>query len=67
MDTANQSAAGIRIAIEGCGHGTLHAIYAEVEKQCKDRKWDDIDLLIIGGDFQASILSSFDILRCWNV
>ncbi len=36
------------------GHGTLNAIYAAVERSCKERKWDTVDLLIIGGDFQVS-------------
>ncbi|KOS23267.1 Lariat debranching enzyme [Escovopsis weberi] len=46
-------ATGIRVAIEGCGHGTLNAIYASVAESCKARGWDGVDLLIIGGDFQA--------------
>ncbi|OQV03034.1 hypothetical protein CLAIMM_08134 [Cladophialophora immunda] len=44
---------GVRIAVEGCGHGTLHAIYASVEEACRVKGWDGVDLLIIGGDFQA--------------
>ncbi|TVY49944.1 Lariat debranching enzyme [Lachnellula occidentalis] len=44
---------GLRIAVEGCGHGTLDAIYAAVQKACEVRGWDGVDLLIIGGDFQA--------------
>ncbi|KAK4102017.1 DBR1-domain-containing protein [Parathielavia hyrcaniae] len=44
---------GVRIAVEGCGHGTLNAIYAAVDTACKERQWDGVDLLIIGGDFQA--------------
>lgn len=44
---------GLRIAVEGCGHGTLHAIYASVKKSCELKGWDGVDLLIIGGDFQA--------------
>ncbi|KAI0415526.1 lariat debranching enzyme, C-terminal domain-containing protein [Xylaria grammica] len=44
---------GVRVAIEGCGHGTLDAIYASVATACKAQGWDDVDLLIIGGDFQA--------------
>ncbi|KAJ4306743.1 lariat debranching enzyme [Collariella sp. IMI 366227] len=44
---------GVRIAVEGCGHGTLNAIYAAVDRSCKERNWDGVDLLIIGGDFQA--------------
>ncbi|KAI1754815.1 lariat debranching enzyme, C-terminal domain-containing protein [Xylaria castorea] len=44
---------GVRVAIEGCGHGTLDAIYASVAKASKARGWDGVDLLIIGGDFEA--------------
>ncbi|QUC23804.1 uncharacterized protein UV8b_08045 [Ustilaginoidea virens] len=44
---------GVRVAIEGCGHGTLNAIYEAVDKSCKVRGWKGVDLLIIGGDFQA--------------
>jgi lariat debranching enzyme len=44
---------GLRIAVEGCGHGTLHAIYASVKKSCELKGWDGVDLLIIGGDFQV--------------
>ena len=35
------------------GHGTLNAIYAAVAESCKARGWDGVDVLIIGGDFQA--------------
>jgi lariat debranching enzyme len=44
---------GLRIAIEGCGHGTLNDIYASVKKSCELRGWSGVDLLIIGGDFQV--------------
>ncbi|KAI0205559.1 lariat debranching enzyme, C-terminal domain-containing protein [Astrocystis sublimbata] len=44
---------GVRVAIEGCGHGTLDAIYASVDRASKAQGWDGVDLLIIGGDFQA--------------
>ncbi|KAF2832944.1 lariat debranching enzyme [Ophiobolus disseminans] len=44
---------GLRIAVEGCGHGVLHDIYASVAKACELKGWPDVDLLIIGGDFQA--------------
>ncbi|KAL1840914.1 hypothetical protein VTJ49DRAFT_7612 [Mycothermus thermophilus] len=44
---------GVRVAVEGCGHGTLNAIYAAVKRACDERQWDGVDLLIIGGDFQA--------------
>ncbi|KAF2691316.1 DBR1-domain-containing protein [Lentithecium fluviatile CBS 122367] len=45
--------AGLRIAVEGCGHGTLNDIYASVKKSCELKGWPGVDLLIIGGDFQA--------------
>ncbi|PHH89239.1 hypothetical protein CDD83_6430 [Cordyceps sp. RAO-2017] len=44
---------GVRVAVEGCGHGTLNAIYTSVAESCKARGWDGVDLVIIGGDFQA--------------
>ncbi|KAH7397078.1 lariat debranching enzyme [Pyrenochaeta sp. MPI-SDFR-AT-0127] len=44
---------GLRIAVEGCGHGVLHDIYASVTTACKLKGWPDVDLLIIAGDFQA--------------
>ena len=53
---------GVRLAIEGCGHGTLHAIYASVAEACKQKCWPGIDLLIIGGDFQA-VRNAYD-LNC---
>ncbi|KAL2160210.1 hypothetical protein VTH06DRAFT_1866 [Thermothelomyces fergusii] len=46
--------ASVRVAVEGCGHGALNAIYTAVKRACKERKWDGVDLLIIGGDFQAA-------------
>ncbi|KAJ8108641.1 hypothetical protein ONZ43_g6364 [Nemania bipapillata] len=44
---------GVRVAIEGCGHGTLDAIYSSVTKASRAQGWDGVDLLIICGDFQA--------------
>jgi lariat debranching enzyme len=44
------------------GHGTLNAIYAAVEESCKARSWDGVDLLIIGGDFQASYESDLGLV-----
>jgi lariat debranching enzyme len=44
---------GLRIAVEGCGHGTLHDIYASIKESCKLKGWDTVDLVIIGGDFQV--------------
>ena len=57
-----QEVQGVRLAIEGCGHGTLHAIYASVEESCKQKGWPGVDLLIIGGDFQA-VRNAYD-LNC---
>lgn len=54
--------AGVRLAIEGCGHGTLHAIYASVAAACNLKGWPGVDLLIIGGDFQA-VRNGYD-LNC---
>jgi lariat debranching enzyme len=53
---------GVRLAVEGCGHGTLHDIYASVKEACKRKEWPGVDLLIIGGDFQ-SVRNAFD-LNC---
>ena len=50
----------MRVAIEGCGHGTLHAIYASIQKTCEIQSWNGVDLVIIGGDFQA-VRNSFDL------
>ncbi|CAK7272479.1 lariat debranching enzyme [Sporothrix epigloea] len=44
----------VRLAIEGCGHGTLDAIYGAVDASCDKRGWSGVDLVIIGGDFQAT-------------
>ncbi|TPX23186.1 hypothetical protein DIZ76_012512 [Coccidioides immitis] len=44
---------GFRLAIEGCGHGKLHEIYDSVKKSAEAKGWDGVDLVIIGGDFQA--------------
>ncbi|MCJ1288084.1 hypothetical protein MMC26_007437 [Xylographa opegraphella] len=55
----------VRIAVEGCGHGTLHGIYASITKSCEVNGWDGVDLLIIGGDFQA-VRNSYD-LNCMSV
>ncbi|KAG0645764.1 Lariat debranching enzyme [Hyphodiscus hymeniophilus] len=56
MDPALQESAGLRIAVEGCGHGTLDAIYASVTTAAQARGWDGVDLLIIGGDFQVCLI-----------
>ncbi|KAF1974951.1 DBR1-domain-containing protein [Bimuria novae-zelandiae CBS 107.79] len=51
---------GLRIAVEGCGHGTLHEIYASIKKSCELKGWPGVDLLIIGGDFQA-VRNAYDL------
>ncbi|CAM1504190.1 Fc.00g017810.m01.CDS01 [Cosmosporella sp. VM-42] len=53
MATNTFETQGVRVAVEGCGHGTLNAIYASVAESCKQRDWDGVDALIIGGDFQS--------------
>ncbi|KAK0272511.1 lariat debranching enzyme [Friedmanniomyces endolithicus] len=62
MEVSLSEQDGIRLAIEGCGHGTLHAIYASVEEARRRKGWPDVDLLIIGGDFQ-SVRNAYD-LNC---
>ncbi|OTB12055.1 hypothetical protein K445DRAFT_321545 [Daldinia sp. EC12] len=53
-DNLYETEEGVRIAYEGCGHGTLDAIYFSVTTSAKQRGWNGVDLLIIGGDFQAA-------------
>lgn len=50
---------GLRIAIEGCGHGVLNDIYASVVQSCTMKGWPGVDLLIIGGDFQVCMFVAF--------
>lgn len=57
-----QETNGVRVASEGCGHGTLHAIYASVTEACSHLGWPGVDLLIIAGDFQ-SVRNAYD-LNC---
>jgi hypothetical protein len=54
---------GLRIAVEGCGHGVLHEIYASVAKACELKGWPGVDLLIIGGDFQVCYTPFYDFAR----
>lgn len=35
------------------GHGCLHDIYSSVEKAASLKGWDNVDLVVIGGDFQV--------------
>ncbi|KAM5433554.1 lariat debranching enzyme [Microsporum ferrugineum] len=53
MADAAEARQSLRLAVEGCGHGKLHDIYAAVQASAESRGWDGVDLLIIGGDFQA--------------
>ena len=62
MSVQLEDTQGVRLAIEGCGHGTLHAIYASITEACKQKGWQGVDLLIIGGDFQA-VRNAYD-LNC---
>ncbi|TGZ83323.1 hypothetical protein EX30DRAFT_370337 [Ascodesmis nigricans] len=43
---------GLRIAVEGCGHGTLNGIYDAVTEAERINNYK-VDVLIICGDFQA--------------
>ncbi|KAI5283444.1 lariat debranching enzyme [Ascosphaera acerosa] len=53
-ETARTGARPVRIAFEGCGHGMLDGIYAAVTREAAARGWPDgVDVVIIGGDFQA--------------
>ncbi|KAK7746768.1 lariat debranching enzyme [Cytospora paraplurivora] len=45
---------GVRVAVEGCGHGTLNAIYAATTAAASARGWPGVDVLIICGDFQST-------------
>ncbi|KAI1110644.1 lariat debranching enzyme, C-terminal domain-containing protein [Nemania sp. NC0429] len=51
---------GVRVAVAGCGHGTLDALYAAVDTARQAQGWSDVDLFIVGGDFQA-VRNSADI------
>ncbi len=56
---------GVRLAVAGCGHGTLNDIYASVEYAREKKLWESVDMLIVGGDFQ-SVRNLFD-LNCVNM
>ncbi|KAK6331666.1 hypothetical protein TWF718_002212 [Orbilia javanica] len=51
---------GLRVAIQGCGHGMLDQIYSTIEQACRIHSYK-VDLLIICGDFQA-VRNSRDLL-----
>ncbi|OJJ44931.1 hypothetical protein ASPZODRAFT_70412 [Penicilliopsis zonata CBS 506.65] len=65
MEITKMEQRSLRVALEGCGHGCLHDIYASVEKSAELKGWDGVDLVIIGGDFQA-VRNSYD-LACMSV
>jgi len=62
-----QESQGLRVAIEGCGHGVLHSIYASVTQACQEKGWPGVDLLIIGGDFQVRTLLQFFMIFADNL
>ena len=45
-------ASTMKIAVEGCCHGELDAIYASLQRLERDKS-QKVDLLLIGGDFQV--------------
>ena len=49
----------MRVAIQGCAHGALDAIYATIN-QWKSEQNIDVDLLLLCGDVQAREL----IIKC---
>ncbi|KAG8630219.1 hypothetical protein KVT40_001838 [Elsinoe batatas] len=51
--TLHAHPSGLLLAIEGCGHGVLHSIYASATLAAERAGWPTIDLLLIGGDFQS--------------
>ncbi|ODM19385.1 hypothetical protein SI65_04369 [Aspergillus cristatus] len=53
MEAPKSNTPSVRVAFEGCGHGCLHEIYASVERAATLKGWDGVDLVVIGGDFQA--------------
>ncbi|OJZ81021.1 hypothetical protein ASPFODRAFT_65529 [Aspergillus luchuensis CBS 106.47] len=65
MEVQTSDSASLRVAFEGCGHGCLHDIYASVDKAASLKGWDGVDLLIIGGDFQA--VRNANDLACMSV
>ncbi|KAI5795059.1 lariat debranching enzyme, C-terminal domain-containing protein [Geopyxis carbonaria] len=55
---------GLRIAVEGCGHGELNAIYDSIKKAEEENNYV-VDVLIICGDFQAiRNLTDLEVMSC---
>ncbi|KAF7717563.1 Uncharacterized protein PECH_006602 [Penicillium ucsense] len=44
---------GVRVAAVGCAHGSFDEIYELLKSKAEAKGWETIDLVIIGGDFQA--------------
>ncbi|KAI2789424.1 Lariat debranching enzyme [Penicillium oxalicum] len=44
---------GVRVAAVGCAHGSFDEIYELLRVKAEAKGWDNVDLVIIGGDFQA--------------
>ncbi|CEJ58068.1 Putative Lariat debranching enzyme [Penicillium brasilianum] len=44
---------GVRVAVVGCAHGGFDEIYTLLKARAEAKGWETIDLVIIGGDFQA--------------
>ncbi|EAW06721.1 RNA lariat debranching enzyme [Aspergillus clavatus NRRL 1] len=65
MALSTPSSASFKVAFEGCGHGCLDDIYASVQKNAASKGWTGVDLVVIGGDFQA-VRNSHD-LTCMAV
>jgi lariat debranching enzyme len=42
----------MKVAVEGCCHGELDAIYGAISKH-EQTTSETVDLLLIGGDFQV--------------
>ncbi|KAJ5184171.1 Lariat debranching enzyme [Penicillium capsulatum] len=55
----------VRVAVVGCGHGSLNEIYAEVDRQIAVRGWSGVDVVVVGGDFQS--LRNADDAACISV
>jgi len=45
----------MKIAVEGCCHGELDAIYASLQR-LQSQTSTTVDLLLIGGDFQVALI-----------
>ncbi|KAL2011040.1 hypothetical protein VTN00DRAFT_3758 [Thermoascus crustaceus] len=46
MSTLSSARSSLRVALEGCGHGMLHNIYASVKRSAELKGWDGVDLAV---------------------